>query len=530
LLWLAAGGAILLLTAIFWWFANQAERGITFAAPDRPIPWTDVPQGGVNLPSLHFEQPDVISRTLDTARAAGFHWIRVQFPWEDIEIHAKDDFRDYRHDYNGDGATNEADAISAWAKYDQIVAAAQARDLELIVRLDRPPAWARQNLPQEDFRVAERANDPGETGPPDRYADYGDYVAAVVGRYRGKVRFFQLWNEPNLGHEWNWADPDPAQFVELLKIGAERARAANPEVVILFPSLSPADGLDWRAMSDLEYLEQVYELGAAPYFDIFTAQQYGLGQPPSENRYIRPVYNASGQVRRDLLWSRPLDSRTDITRVVLLREIMERHGDSGKAVWISEFGWNSNPGPHSFGIPVSEEQKAAYLVDLMRRARREWPWMGVMNVWFLRAGAGFDSAKDPTVDFQLVREDWTPLPAYAAVQSYLTAPAVVGPGRYPPGHPAFQRAGATISLRFWGDSVAVEGAGGEQVAIDGQPLAGGRAEGLALAEHSLTISGGSPRSIAVGREPSGHAFWLIAPFGLLILMIIATERFLATFR
>ena len=144
LLWLAAGGAILLLSAIFWWFANAAERGITFAAPEHPIPWTDVAQGGVNLPSLHFEQPDVISRTLDMARAAGFRWIRVQFPWEDIEIHAKDDFRDYRHDYNGDGATDEADAISAWAKYDSIVAAARSRDLELIVRLDRPPDWARR--------------------------------------------------------------------------------------------------------------------------------------------------------------------------------------------------------------------------------------------------------------------------------------------------------------------------------------------------------------------------------------------------
>ena len=503
-------GTLLLAMMIFWWFYNEQQRGITFAPPAEPIPWTDVPQGGINLPALHLEQPETIARTFERVQAAGMGWVRVQFPWEDLEIHGKGDFRDFRHDYDGNGVVNEDDAIDAWAKYDALVAAAAAHDLTLIVRLDRPPAWARQNLPQQPHQVAQRELDPG-TGPPDSLADYGDYVEAVVGRYRGQVRFFQIWNEPNYGHEWNWADPDPLAFVELLKLGYSRVKVANPQAVVLFPSLTPADGLDWKAMNDLDYLEQVYEAGGAAYFDIFTAQLYGLGQPPHEHRYVRPVFNEHGQLRRDLLWSRPLDTRTDVSRAVLLREIMQRYGDAQKAIWISEFGWNSHAGPHPFGLPTTEEQKAEYLVGLMQRARHEWPWMGVMNIWFLRAGAGFHP-DDPTVDFQLIREDWHELPAYAAIQAYLTAPVVAGPGTYTPHHPALVITPQAWTFRFWGTRVEPEGAAMDQLQLDGQAITPEQLQSLKLGEYVLSGTGTAPTRIQVWRANPWRSVWVVLPF------------------
>ncbi len=510
-------GALVLAQLLFWWFENAAQRGITFTPPAQPIAWTDVPQGGVNLPGLHLEQPDVVERTFALIEDAGIRWARVQFPWEDIEIHGRGDFRDYRHDYNGDGQVNADDAISAWDKYDQLVERAAAHNVQLIVRLDRPPEWARQQLPLEPHQVAQREVDPGWTGPPDNLDDYGAYVRAVVGRYRGQVRFFQIWNEPNYGHEWSWADPDPAAFVALLKVGYTQAKAANPDAVILFPSLTPADGLDWQAMSDLEFLEQVYAHGGGQYFDIFSAQLYGLGQPPDENRYVRPLYNDKGQLRRDLLLSRPLDSRTDVTRAVLLREIMERNGDSNKAMWISEFGWNSHIGPHPFGLPVTEEQKAAYIVGLMQRARREWPWMGVMNVWFFRAGAGFNPA-DPTVDFQLVTNDWQPLPAYSALKAYLSAPPVVGPGVYTPAHPAIIQNADGWTLHFWGTAADIGSA--SAVTLDGQP-AQAPLSGLPLAEHTLQGHGAPPAAVTISRANRWSWLWTSAPFALLLALLVA---------
>ena len=520
LLWLLIAGVCAGGLAAWSWLENEQWRGVATSV-DQPIAWANVPQGGVNLPSLHLESPDVISRTLDTAKAAGFYWLRVQFPWEDIEIHAKNDFRDYRHDYNGDGMVDQTDAISAWTKYDGIVAAAQARNLQLIVRLDRPPSWARQNLPMDSFRVAKRQQDPGSTGPPDNYEDYGDYVTAVVERYRGKIRFFQIWNEPNYGHEWNWADPNPAKFFKLLQLGYTRAKAANPDAIILFPSLTPADGFDWQAMNDLQFLEQLYQLGAADYFDIFTAQGYGLGQPATENRYVRPLFNADGSLRRDTLWQRPLDSRTDVTRVVLLREVMERYGDAHKAVWISEFGWNSSAVATQYGPPVSEEQKAQYLVEYLQRARQQWPWLGAMNIWFLRPGVNF-SPEDPTIHFALLKHDWTELPAYTAVKTYLTQAPQLGIGRYQPSDLLWQQ-GDQYTANWWGEHLIVQSVDSIEVVVDGQVLAEQEFRGE-LGQHQLEIRG-DWQALTISRQRAWWWLWASIPFGLWLGLLLALKRF-----
>ena len=65
------------------------------------------------------------------------------------------------------------------------------------------PAWARS-----DKQHAER--------PPDNFDDYGDFVATVVGRYKGRVNHFQIWNEPNLGEEWT-GKPDPERIQAVKK-------------------------------------------------------------------------------------------------------------------------------------------------------------------------------------------------------------------------------------------------------------------------------------------------------------------------
>ena len=112
------------------------------------------------------------------AAQAGFLWLRQEFPWEDIEIHAKGDFEDRRHD----------PARSAWEKYDRIVALADQYGIGLIVRISNPPAWSRARgqrgrliRPARQLRRLCRFR-PG----------------AVADRYRGRIRYYQLWNEPNI--------------------------------------------------------------------------------------------------------------------------------------------------------------------------------------------------------------------------------------------------------------------------------------------------------------------------------------------
>src|SRR5690606_3947395 len=148
----------------------------------------------------------------------GARFARMQVPWDDIEIHARGDFEDRRN-------LEAVGAISAWDKYDQIAREANAAGVELIWRLERPPAWARERANATPEFQAGLLVDGNSTGPPDDFADYARFVGAVVERYDGDgtadapgsptVRHFQLWNEPNLKNEWGWQEPRPEEFVAL---------------------------------------------------------------------------------------------------------------------------------------------------------------------------------------------------------------------------------------------------------------------------------------------------------------------------
>lgn len=482
------------------WLDNASLRGIASRSPiSSPFPYTDGPALGVNVFNLHLEpDPTAADRTFALVRALGARYVRMQVPWEDIEIHGRGDFTDRRN-------VATIGVVSSWAKYDRIVDAAVAHGIELIMRVDRPPDWAREQGRSTPEFVAGLAVDGNSTGPPDDLVDYGRFLTELVTRYRGKVTYFQIWNEPNLKNEWGWQEPKPADFLALLRVGYEAVKSANPDAVVLFPGLAPTDGLDPRApMTELEYLDAIYSLGGAAYFDIMAAQNYGLGQPPTEHRYVflrgRDNWN----------WHRPIDTRNDVSRVVLLREVMERHGDVATPVWVTEFGYNAAPDTipaerrFVWGPPVDEQTKGAYLVAQIERARREWPWMGVMNIWMLRYGGYTEpDPADPTPYFALVSRDWQLLPSYQIVQAYMQAPVVAHVGVHDWSHPAVERTVDGWRVRFAGTGLEFYAGSPTTVLLDGNAitLTANAVHGLADTTHVIELRGGSaPTGFAVVRD------------------------------
>ena len=321
---------------------------------------------------------------VEMAAAAGFHWLRQEFPWEDIEIHGKGDFEDRRHEpYR-----------SAWEKYDQIVDLAEQHGMELIVRISNPPAWSRA-----------AGDEAGSYAPPDDYQDYADFVTSLVSRYRGRVKYVQLWNEPNINPEWGVYPISPEQYTELLKVGASAARAANPEIVVIAGALAATIDLDGttiagRNFNDLLFLQRMYDAGAAAWFDVMAAQGYGLWSGPTDHRMQPRVMN----------FGRPQ----------YVRDVMVANGDSHKPIWISEMNWNTAPEDVEarYGR-VSLEQQAAYLPLAYQRIREEWPWLGVANVWYLkRATDVWEQNRQPEAYFRLLAPDFTPLPVYNSIREY----------------------------------------------------------------------------------------------------------------
>jgi hypothetical protein len=358
--------------------------------PDAAINYVNVNPFGVNVFLEQEVDPAKRAQVIQVAADAGFHWLRQEFPWQDIEIHAKGDFEDRRHEpYR-----------SAWDKYDQIVAMAEAQGLELIVRLSTPPQWSRA-----------QGEAMGAFAPPDNVQDYADFVSAVVSRYRGRIRYYQLWNEPNIYPEWGHYPIDPEAYVELLKAGAEAARAADPDVVIIAGALAATINLqpdatpDQQSLSDLLFLQRMYDAGAAPYFDIMAVQGYGLWSGPTDARMHPRVLN--------------------ISHHLFIRDLMVKNGDAHKPIWISEMNWNVAPeGIEPRYGRVTLDQQARYLPLAYQRVLDDWPWVGVANAWYLkRATDLWEQNGQPEAYFRLLAPDFTPQPVYHAMQDYTASVA-----------------------------------------------------------------------------------------------------------
>jgi hypothetical protein len=362
------------------WFYS-AVRPQPDLAPYAANQYADVSPFGMNTFLQNEVLPEVREQSLRMLSEGGIGYIRQQFPWEDIEIHGKRDFVDRRNDPNG---------VDAWAKYDNIVDLAEQFDIEIIARLDNPPAWSRV-----------LTNTIGTFAPPDNFKDYGDFVAEVVSRYQGRITYFQLWNEPNIYPEWGEQPPDPEAFTELLCTGYRRAKEANPKAVILAGALSPTVAITDRHLNDLVFLQRMYLAGAGDCFDIFSAQGYGLFSGPTDQR-VRPVV-------------------INYPHVVLLRDVMVSYGDAGKPIWISEAGWNTAPDgiPAPFG-QVSPEEQARYAVQVYQRTQEDWPFVGVVNYWFFKHANENDMGK-PVYYFRLLEPDFTEMPAWGALAAYASS-------------------------------------------------------------------------------------------------------------
>ena len=355
-------------------------------APDVAMQHADVDPFGVNVFLEQEADPAKRELAVQMAADAGYHWLRQEFPWEDIEIHARGDFEDRRHEpYR-----------SAWEKYDHIVDLAEQYDMELIVRISNPPAWSRAG-----------GDDVGAYAPPDDLQDFANFVAAVAERYRGRVRYYQIWNEPNIYPEWGSYSISPEEYVELLKTGATAAREADANAVIIAGALAATINLQpdapppLNSLSDLLFLQRMYDAGAAPYFDIASVQGYGLWSGPTDQRMHPRVLNVSHHQ--------------------FLRDLMVENGDGHKPIWISEMNWNAAPDDVEarYGR-VTLDQQARYLPLAYERVQSDWPWIGVANTWYLkRATDAWEQNRQPEAWFRLLAPDFTPQPVYESMRDYI---------------------------------------------------------------------------------------------------------------
>lgn len=335
---------------------------------------TTLPRACINAPLTAYS-PDELTWALDSIEAGGFGWVRQQLSWAEIEP--------------------ERD-VWDWDVADRVVDAAMARGLRLLVVLDGAPDWA---------------------GTPPDPAAYARYASMVAHRYGEAITYYQIWHNPNLGDSWG-GKANPFGYADLLARAAQAIREADGDARIVLGSLAPTVELGDANYAEDLFLNLLYDAGAGSSFDVVAAQPYGFERAPEDRTVARDVLNVS--------------------RVILLRETLEARGEGHKAIWATNFGWNSKPddwpGPASIWGEVDPAEQAAYTVGALERAEREWPWMGVMclNAFQPRPAEQAHAVPDAEEHwgFALFGPDGEPRPVYTAVQAWTQRPPAARAGVY----------------------------------------------------------------------------------------------------
>ena len=190
-----------------------------------------------------------------------------------------------------------------WEYVDHQVEEARRRGLEVFAYTGLTPDWA---LPPE----APKQPGIGYRFPPaESYApQFEAFFRTLAERYRGRVKYYEFWNEPN-GCGWindGCANGDMAHtYVPWLKRWYEAMKAGDPDCVLAVGGLDYNEGVKegWR------YVEDIYANGGGPYFDAVAIHPYG-----------EPLH-----------WQ-----AIDDTYACLVR-----HGDGHKKLWLNEYGWNT---------------------------------------------------------------------------------------------------------------------------------------------------------------------------------------------
>jgi hypothetical protein len=336
---------------------------------------TDFASPDYGVQAFLWWQPEIAERDLALVEEMDFNWIKQSFAWRDIESIEKGKYD--------------------WWRPDKIVDAAEEADLNLLIRIDRQPFWSQE--PGADLK---------ENIPPADFDDFGDFCGILAERYQGRIDAYQVWNEPNLSREWGDRPPDPAEYTELLRVCYQAIKEADPDAVVISAGLAPTGTGLPQAIPDMDFLQGMYDAGAADYFDVLGLNAPGYKAPPEtspEEGESNPEYGGG----RWFVFRHVED----------MREIMVANGDEAKQAAILELGWTTDEvHPEYTWHAVTEEEQADYLVRAYTYAAENWrPWMGLMVAIYIA-----DSDWTPETDEQwwwaITLPDGTPRPAYFALR------------------------------------------------------------------------------------------------------------------
>jgi len=273
---------------------------------------------GVNLPT----QPDtnLFPAALDELSKLNVRWVRVEFPWNEIE--PSPDV--YQWTFTTDSTFRDLDAL---------VSQAQQRGLNVVAVLDGGPVYLTHQMP----------NSPVSSD--DLVTRWRLYVQTVVKRYGNQIHFWQIGNDVNTYQGWGSvvfptafdasATPDPALYIKLLQSAYEIIKAADPGDTVVLSGLSFTGNGDCAA-SSYAYLGQLDAAGAWDSFDVAAMNLWWGAASPEQITSRGPAFDPqTGACLQGISMQTDL-----INEVRSFKQLILQFGD--KPLWVTATGWQQS--------------------------------------------------------------------------------------------------------------------------------------------------------------------------------------------
>jgi VCBS repeat-containing protein len=303
----------------------------------------------MNVQEMYFYSQAQTDKALDLLKADGVDSIRILIPWKGVE------------------ASND---IWTWSAVDRMVNSANARGMSVIGILNSPPDWAM--VP----------GSPSLGGPPADPAEYAEFTGMVATRYAGKVSAYEVWNEPNYYVFWQ-PTPDAAAYTEILKAAYAAIKAADPNATVVAGGIAATPDSGTQMVSAVRFVTEMYEAGAAGYFDALSFHPY--------HYYVK--FSQGGGM-----------ASSPLTMVNAIHDVMVANGDGNKKIWATEYGE-----PSSLG---GDAVQAAYIDDFLRT----WRNLDYAGPAYIHTVRDYFSLDPIAASFGVYNADWTPKPAAGVIE------------------------------------------------------------------------------------------------------------------
>ena len=204
---------------------------------------------------------------------------------------------------------NPAPGVYKWDRLDAVLDLAQRHKVDVLYTFGRTPQWASSSPNQRC------GYDPGACMPPSRMENWDNFVRAIATHARGRIKYWEIWNEPNQSEYWSG---DVRSLVTMAGHAYAIIKSIDPAAQILTPSAvgGVRDTPAW--------MDSYFAAGGGPFTDIVAF--HGYGKTPAVPEYVVGLLDA-------------------------VETVLTKFGQSDKPLWDTEASWG--PVTH---LPDLEDQ------------------------------------------------------------------------------------------------------------------------------------------------------------------------------